>query len=164
MKHKRNPPCSKSFNNRALKMGLPDLASDEKANWNEFLIDPSKKLWQGGRVNVHVHKGTRLRSRVLIKSLENWFYHPEQIWAKKKMQQNSLSLVWPDLVWRHSHFSASGMKIFGKGHWSAGFEGGQRRGCWKGRVKNGHPWPRLLALASVEHLLPGLVPLAIFRP
>ena len=56
MKHKRNPPCSKSFNNRALKMGLPDSASDEKANWNEFLIHPSKKLWQGGRVtNVHMY-------------------------------------------------------------------------------------------------------------
>ena len=30
MKHKRNR--SKSFNNGALKMGLPDSASDEKAN------------------------------------------------------------------------------------------------------------------------------------
>ena len=58
MKHKRILPCSKSFNNGALKMGLPDSAN-EKANWNEFLIHSSKKRshcdsW--GRVtNVHTY-------------------------------------------------------------------------------------------------------------
>ena len=62
MKHKRNPPCSKSFNNRALKMGLPDLAWDEKANGNEFLIDPSKKpshCDRGAESLMTVHMYTR---------------------------------------------------------------------------------------------------------
>ena len=55
MKHKRNR--SKSFNNGALKMGLPDSASDEKANWNEFLIVAQRNhhtVTQGRVTNVHM--------------------------------------------------------------------------------------------------------------
>ena len=71
MKHKRNR--SKSFNNGALKMGLPDSASDEKANWNEFLIVAQRNhhtvtlmyIWtQGYREQRYISRKSKWFARI----------------------------------------------------------------------------------------------------